>query len=85
MDNTTETNLKITISKPKISNEMCSDITTPISPKSTASLSPITQVNNNFIFILNELTELDICEDYFKNVIVDEYEMKIRKIAKSNK
>jgi hypothetical protein len=80
MNNNTETNLKI--SKPKISNEMCLDITTPTSPMTNESLSPNMQIEKKFISILNELTEFDICGNYFKNVIVDEYEMKLRKNVK---
>ena len=47
MNNSTVTNLKINISKSQISNEMCLDITTPISPKSTDSMSPIMNNKNN--------------------------------------
>ena len=77
---------KITVPSnyPKISNEMCLDFTTPVSPASNVSLSPIMKVEDNFIHIPYELTEFDICGEYFKNVVVDEYEKKIRQISKSN-
>jgi hypothetical protein len=94
MNTNDNSNLKIkTPPKLSISNEMCLDFVTPTSPSSNASMSPIMHVENNFINIPSkipdyksvELSEFDICGEYFKNVIVDEYEKKIRKISKSNK
>ena len=89
-------NLKI--STPKNFNDICLDIVTSTSPSSNSpssntSLSPIMRIENNFINIpskielnkIEELTEFDICGEYFQNVIVDEYEKKIRKISKSYK
>jgi hypothetical protein len=85
--------LKIIAPMNSISNEMCLDFTAPVSPASNASVSPIIKSENNFINIPSkiptykaiELTEFDICGEYFQNVIVDEYEMKLRKLSpKSN-
>jgi len=79
--------LKIIAPMNSISNEICLDFKAPVSPTSNASVSPIMKSENNFINVLSkiptynsvELTEFDICGEYFKNVIVDEYEMKLRK------
>jgi hypothetical protein len=76
----TKNDLKITTPK----NPMCLDIIDTSSPTSNISLSPIAMNENDKITMFkkthyynaSELTEFEIVGDWFKNVIVDELDMK---------
>ena len=85
-----QNNLKIAVPK----SPMCLDIIDTSSPTSNISLSPLSPTlmkENNPIVIfqkthyynIHELSEFDIVGNWFKNVIVDELDMKQHKKSKN--
>ena len=82
-----QNDLKIIVPK----SPMCLDIIDTSSPTSNISLSPTLMKEDNPVVIFqkihyynaNELSEFEIVGNWFKNVIVDELDMKQHKKSKN--